>query len=181
MVTGTPMLDIVIPSLGRIHRHIGSEDPKVVKGVPAVVYLCIEQGRLDVLERLRDGAITPIQLYDAYRTNRLNRLASAGAAVPLLPKLAEFERVYPKSEGYRKDIKLFRRQIEAIARKHATLWELPRLLMRVKTRYEAIGAPVTFNRHKRVAMSFATWALGQSESPLWDELRRVPSMAYKRP
>jgi integrase len=180
-VSGTPTLDIVVPGVGRIHRHCGTDKPGLVKDIRAAVRLCLSQGRLDLLERLRDGAITPIQLYDAYRTNRLNRLANAGALVPLLPKLEEFEKVYPQSEGYRKDIRLMRRQVEAVARKTATLWELPRLLMRVKARYEAMGAPVTFNRHKRVAMSFVTWALGQSESPLWDEVRRVPSMAYKRP
>ena len=180
-MSGTPMLDIIVPGVGRIHRHVGSEDPRVVKGVPAVVYLCVEQGRLDVIERLRDGTITPLQLYDAYRTNRLARLATAGTLVRLLPKLVEFEKVYPQSEGYRKDIRLARRQIEAVARASSTLGDLPKLLLHLKSRYERLGAAVTFNRHKRVLLSFCTWARVQRESPLWDEVRRVPGMKYQRP
>ena len=175
------MLDVVVPGVGRIQRHIGSDKPGLVKDVRAAVRVCIVQGYLDVLERLRDGLITPIQLYDAYRTNRLKRLPTADTILALLPKIAEFEAVYPQSEGYRKDIRLVRRQLEAVASTSSTLGDLPRLLLRLKVRYERAGAAVTFNRHKRVLMSFAVWALGQKEPPLWDELRRVPSMKYRRP
>lgn len=179
-MSGTPTLDLTIPGVGRIHRHIGSAKPGVVKDVRAAVRMCLAQGRLDVLDRLRDGLVTPLQFYDAFRRGALDHLATAATLAPLLPKLEEFERVYPQSEGYRKDIRLVRRQIEVVARAGATLGDLPRLLLRIKERYEREGYAVTFNRHKRVLMSFSTWALGRTESPLWDELRRVPTMAYRR-
>lgn len=179
-MNGTPTLDLTIRGVGRIHRHIGTEKSGVVRDVRAAVRLCLAQGRIDVLERLRDGLVTPLQFYDAFRRGALDRLATAATLAPLLPKLAEFEKVYPQSEGYRKDIRLVRVQLEAVARAGATLGDLPRLLLRIKERYEREGYAVTFNRHKRVCMSLSTWALGQTESPLWDEIRRIPSIAHRR-
>jgi integrase len=182
-MSGTPSLDLVIPGVGRIHRHLGTSDPTVAKGVRAAIRMCVQQGRLDVLQRLHDCEVTPLQVYNAVSTGTLNRLAGQDKRLlaPLLAKLLEFEQVYPKSEGYRRDIHLFRTQVELLARKSAKLGDLPEILRRMKGRYEREGAAVTFNRHKRVGMSFATWALGEVESPLWNDLRKIPAMPYKRP
>ena len=182
-MSGTPTLDVVVPGVGRIHRHIGTAIPAKVRAVRSAIRECVERGRLDVLERLRDGLVTPLEVYDAFARGTINQLTQGDPKVagPLLPKLVEFEAVYPQSEGYRRDIAGLRTQVEAVARRGARLSDLPDLLRSLKGRYERKGSAVTFNRHKRVAMSFASWALGQDESPLWDELRRVPTMVYKRP
>jgi integrase len=182
-VTGTPSLDIVIPGVGRIHRHVGTSDPKLVQDVRAAVRMCVQRGRIDVLQRLYDRQVSPLQVYNAVSTGTLNDLVARDTrtSAPLLPKLRDFATVYPKSEAYRKDIQLAITQVEAVARQGARLSDLPDLLRSLKSRYERRGAAVTFNRHKRVLMSFATWALGEVESPLWNALRKVPAMPYTRP
>jgi integrase len=182
-MSGTPTLDLIVPGVGRIHRHIGTRIPGKVAAVRSAIRECVERGRLDVLERLRDGLVTPLEVYDAFSRGVINQLTAVDpkVSVLLLPKLEEFERIYPQSEAYRRDIKGLRVQVAVVGRKGARLSELPDLLRTLKGRYERKAAATTFNRHKRIAMSFASWALGQSESPLWDEIRRVPSMPYKRP
>jgi len=179
-VKGTPYLDITVAGLGRIHRHIGSRVPGVIRDVRAAFRVIKAQGRHDVLERVRDGSLTPLQALDYVRRGARAPLASRETAGPLLPKLREFGKVYAQSASYARDVRLLTTQLQRIARSRPRVADAPRLLRKLKERYEKAGAAVTFNRYRHILMSFVQWATAEKEPPLWDEVRRVTTIPKRR-
>jgi hypothetical protein len=73
---GTPKIDRIIPGVGRIHRHVGCDDPEVRADVNSAITLLYRQANLAALRQLRGGAITPIELCEAYRRGELDRAST---------------------------------------------------------------------------------------------------------
>lgn len=64
---GTLRLDVQIPGVGRIAKASGLTDRSAFKRLNDLVANLLGAGRLDILRAVKDGAITPMQLYDVSR------------------------------------------------------------------------------------------------------------------
>lgn len=88
---GSWWVDRVFRNVGRIHRATGTSDKAVAKAIDTMLTQLYSNGRLDVLESLRDKRLTFLEVYSDWRTTGVERLPSAatlGAAIPRWEKWA---------------------------------------------------------------------------------------------
>jgi len=72
-----PRFDIRFRGVGRVRVSAGTRDPKVAAKMKAMLHQFFDQGRLDLLEAVRDKRITPLQLYNQVVLRKAPRVPTA--------------------------------------------------------------------------------------------------------
>jgi hypothetical protein len=67
--------------VGRICRSSGTTDLRTYRKLVAMLEVLADRGRYDLLEALRDGLVSPLQVWDAYRRERVDDLPTAETMV----------------------------------------------------------------------------------------------------
>jgi len=82
-VKGGPFyLDWQRRGVGRICRSSGTTDRRTYRKLVAMLDTLADRGRFDLLEALRDGLVAPLQVWDAYRRERVDDLPTAETMIP---------------------------------------------------------------------------------------------------
>jgi integrase len=138
-----------------------------------------EDGRLDILRAIRDGHVSFLEVYDAYRRRALHELP-VGDAMPLLD--AAFSRWIKSSESeystkHINNLNTARRRFAKEASK-ARVADLPKVLDDLRASFGA-KHPRSFNLARAAALAFVRATLKRSH-PIWlacaaVEPRKVPA------
>lgn len=83
---GSWLLDRVFRDVGRVRRHTGTQDRDVAKSMDVMLTQLHQHARLDVLESLRDGLLSPREVYAAWRETGVQQLPSAVTMGAVLPR-----------------------------------------------------------------------------------------------
>lgn len=179
---GSFVIDKRFKGIGRIKRSSGTNDSRVFEALMVFLKELWNTGRIDVLERLRDGVVEPMDVYRKFRTGELESLRSADD-IPNLhaddleeSPLTIWLQREPMAEttrlGYRPCIKA----LLSFAHQRCTVGDLPKLLKRM--REDWADRPRMFNQTRTMLMSFANHTQG-SHSVLWEGVRKVKPLVYK--
>lgn len=181
MMPPTLQIDLRFPGVGRINRASGTTDPKVLRKIKRMLAELKDDGRLDILRAIRDGHVTCLEVYDAWRRRALHELP-VGDTMPLLSAamlawITGAKREY--STNHLVNLETARRYFEVEDPK-ARVADLPRILDRLR---ETLGAkyPRSFNLARGSATSFIRHTLKRSH-PIYLACAAVePRKVKKRP
>ena len=167
---GTFLIDRRFRGLRRIRRASGTTDAKVFRQLYGMLDTLYQAGRLDVLEELRDGRVTALQVWKHYRLGHWSRIPTSDHARPLRESLDAYRKTV-RGEHYRRDLASYFKALLAHARSGASVADLPTALERYSAACERQGTATMFNRTRSAAQAFARKMLRQGRKhPLWLEI-----------
>lgn len=158
----TKELDRRFRHVGRIKRAWGTTHKPTIRAMEGMMTGLFTRGYLDILRGLQDKTYSPLQVYDAYRTDSLERLPSAKTIVPLVATMREWIRVKKCSEEHRASLRQSLRYIEAKAKSDTTVNDLPGIVSKL----DATLPDASFNKARSAAQAFLRSTLKRSH-PLW--------------
>jgi len=164
---GSFVLDRQFRGVGRIKRATGTSDPALFKLVDAMLGTLAQAGRIDILQAIKSGALTPLEVWSRFRLGELDRLPTVETMVGLKSALEEWQGTAEASDWHRASRKYSVAAILRLARKDATIQDLPNILR--EYRKKAKGAP-TFNRTRAAMMAFVRDTIDQSH-PIYARLK----------
>ena len=163
--------------LGRLKKSSGTDDPTLFKLLNTMLTMLYRGGRLDLLQALRDGLLTPLEVWTRYRVGELERLPTPDTMRGLRGALDGWVATAEASRWHRQARTYAVRAALRLARQDATVQDPPALL-----RSYAWGAkgPTMFNRTRAAMLAFLRDTLGRSH-PLYQQCRDVrPRKEAKR-
>lgn len=164
---GTYRIDRVFKGVGRIARASGTRSLKRFRAIDNLLTELHEDGKLDVLRAIRDGSLSPLEVYSASRTGRIPYVASEivlhqnlwPAVREWLPRSAR-----TKSTRERYGNSMDRLRDSGALRKNALVSDLARVdWPAVLERWPNSGAD--FNRMRGTVSRFLTMTLGDKAHP----------------
>jgi hypothetical protein len=174
---GTYRLDRQFRGVGRLLRASGTTDPKLFKLLDAMLVTLYKNGRIDILQAIAGGSLTPMEVWSRYRNSELDRLPTVETMVPLDPSVYGWVKDYDCSEDHRAGLLYSFRALLKLAKKGATVADLPALLRAYKR--EAKATPRMFNRTRSAVQAYLHDTVGSSH-PAWRAVSEVKPLKVAR-
>jgi hypothetical protein len=179
---GTPELDRVFDGVGRIRRASGTTDAETYRAIDAMLTTLYAQGRLDVLEGIRDGKLRPLLVWAAFRQGRVDRLPTGETMAPLGDEAAvPTEGVWAWLAGYECGAKhrtamtsCWRQLVKHAPKAAPVVADLPAILRAYKAVCQG-QTPTMFNRAKSAVQTYLSDTLGASH-PLYKTVQDVKGL-----
>lgn len=151
---GSLVLEWERKPVGRIYRATGlkrsPQNEKTIARLKAACETLFDQGRLDILEGIRDGLVHPMTLLQAQRREELSKLPTAEHLARLEPLMRSWAEATPNRHSRMNRLAVLK-AIHAHAPR-ASIGELPAA---VESLMKAIaGTPTLANRAREQAMAF---------------------------
>jgi hypothetical protein len=163
------VLDRCFKGVGRLKRATGTNDPKLAKLLDAMLLTLYRAGRIDILQAIQQGRLTPLVVWSRYRLGELAQLPTAESMRPLADAMETWVDDSDTGSWNRASRRYGVRALLRQARRDATLEELPDLLRDYSR--TATGATM-FNRTRSSVQAFLRDTLGKSH-PLYARVRDV--------
>jgi integrase len=171
------VLDRSFRGVGRLKKSSGTTDPALFKLLNTMLTMLYRGGRLDLLQALRDGVVTPLEVWSAYRLGELERLPTAETLRGLAGALAAWAQTAEASAEHRRGRTNVVCALLRLAAPRATVQDLPALLRAYR---DLAKGPAMFNRTRAALLAFTRDTLGKSHV-LYTRLRDVrPLREVKR-
>jgi integrase len=147
------MVDRRFGPVGRILRASGTSDPATFKAINVALSELNNLGRLELLRAVRDGVLTPLEVYGAFRLGQLDRLPTAEDVKPLAGAVTTWLPTLDVRPGTRKD---YRQYFDRLLAGHAAarVADLPRILKTYRDRCQREGTRTTFNHTRAAVQAF---------------------------
>jgi hypothetical protein len=179
---GTPELDRVFDGVGRIRRASGTTDAETYRAIDAMLTTLYAQGRLDVLEGIRDGKLRPLLVWAAFRQGRVDRLPTGETMAPLGSEAADPKEgvwkwlaEYACGTAHRAAMMSGWRQLIRCAPKAEPIMaDLPSLVRLYKSKCRG-KTPTMFNRVKAYVLSYLSDNIGKSH-PLYAQVSDIKTL-----
>lgn len=173
---GSFILDRRFRHVGRIKRASGTAHLPTFRRIDEMLSGLFERGRLDLLKSIQDGTLTPLQVYDAYRLNELEKLPTLAAMAPLKETMQKWIDGYDCSDKHRISLNQSLRYFVNLKPK-ATVGDLPALLTVLRGKMQG-KANRTFNVTRSAAQAFVRSTLKKNH-PLWLEITSIEVLKVK--
>ena len=167
------VLDRQFRGVGRIKRSSGTDDAKLFRLLDSMLTTLFKSGRVDILQAIHAGKLTPLEVWSRYRLAELDRLPTVETMRPLKAEMETWVETSDTGKWNRQSRKYGIRAILRLANKGATVQDLPNLLRD----YAAVARGATmFNRARSAVQAFIRDTIGKSH-PLY---ARVMDVRAKR-
>jgi integrase len=130
-----------------------------------------ERGRLDILRGIQSGEYSPLQVWDAYRSNELERLPTAATLAPLKETMTAWLAKKECSEAHRRSLSQSLRHLLVASKSSATVGNLPTLVATVRERFSGTH-PRSFNIARSAAQAFVKATLKRSH-PIYSAITDI--------
>lgn len=182
---GTFILDRSIRGVGRIKLASGTSHLATFNRLNEMIEGLKERGRLDLLRAIKARVLTPLQVWDAYRINRLDSLPSPETLVPLFPTFEKWTTTHKASTKHRRSLQESLGHLRQHGRASSTLSELPAVLKATRAALERDDKAQTFRLAKAACQAFLKVTVGRVHA-LYAEVSGVEPIAitpkqHKRP
>lgn len=179
---GTYVIDRRIATVGRIKVASGTLHLPTYRRLVEMIEGLRERGRYDILRAIQGGVLTPLQVYDAYRANRIELLPTAEMLIPLLAAYDAWVTVHECGEKHRQSLAESGVYLRRSATDKTTVAELPAVLERERERHKTAGTAVAFRLLRAACQAFARATLKRS-SFLYQQVAAVELLKVtpKRP
>lgn len=163
------LLDRQFKGVGRIKRASGTDDPKLWRLLDSMLTTLYKAGRVDILQGVQRGKLTPLEVWSRYRLGELDRLPTVETMRPLKAEMETWVEDADTGQWNRQSRRYGVRAILRLAKKNATVQDLPDLLRA----YSSVASGATmFNRARSTVQAFIRDSLGKSH-PLYARVRDV--------
>ena len=168
---GTFVIDRRFGPVGRILRASGTTQADTFRAIQVALTELYRLGRLDLLRALRDGMLHPLELYEAFRSSRLDHLPTAEDMRSLLRAIDTWLPTAELRDITRRDYAQRLHRLMARA-PDAPLLHLPMLLRDERQACQRADQRTTFNRIRAAAQAFVRDVLGPAHR-LYSQVRAV--------
>lgn len=167
---GTLLLDKRYPGVGRIVRRSGTMKATTLNQIKAAMDQMYSDGRLEVLEALRDKVLTPLEFLDSHKKKETKSFRSVADLVvikydpdenPAAVKSPLFDWLDslssdddPKSETTRRGYRGRFKQFLKFVPDGAKVGDIPLYLERMRRQYEKAGKYRSYNETRMALQSF---------------------------
>lgn len=185
------MIDRIFKGVGRLHRSLETTDRREASRRERMLQTLSDQARLDILRGVQAGRLSVAQVAEAFKANRLERLPTAEAMLPLIASVEDW---LASGQGSRKPLS------EATLASYRSMWQQalrigvfgssPTVADVNEARVEAYrnklwkdGHAPMANRFWAAAKSFLGQTLGRRHPQVLalQDLRRYPELKHPRP
>jgi integrase len=166
---GTLVLDRQFRGVGRIKRASGTDDPKLFSLLDAMLDTLYKAGRVDILQGIHAGALTPLEVWARFRLGELDRLPSVETMKPLKAELETWVEQGKTGRWNKASRKYAVAAVLKLAKKSATVQDIPVLLRAYAMKAKG---PTMFNRTRAAMQAYLRDTLGRSH-PLYGKVRDV--------
>jgi hypothetical protein len=163
------VLDRQFRGVGRIKRATGTDSKELFKLLDGMVGTLYKAGRVDVLQAIQRGKLTLLEVWSRYRLGELDRLPTVETMRPLKAEMEAWVENADTGTWNRQSRRYGVRAILRLAKKDATVQDLPDLLRAYAN--TARGATM-FNRARSAVQAFVRDTIGKSH-PLYARLSDV--------
>lgn len=170
MTPDTLVIDRTFKGVGRIKRATGSTNPSMRRKLSRMLTALQDEGRLDILRAIRDGApgCSFLEVWDAYSRKALDQLPIGATAAALDAAYTAWldSLLIPVdvSDDHRRSLGASKKELLSV-RKHASVSDLPAILEELR-KTKGATHPRTFNLARAAALAFVRSTLKKSH-PLW--------------
>lgn len=169
--SGTFIIDRRFGPVGRVLRASGTTDTDTFRAIQVLLTELYRLGRIDLLQAIRDRVLHPLDLYQAFRCNRLDQLATAEQARSLRDAIDAWLPTAEIREITRRDYAQRLHRLLARA-PDARLFDLPNLLRHERQVCQTVDQRPTFNRIRAAAQALVRDLLGPAHH-LYVQVRAV--------
>ena len=179
---GTFVIDRRFRGVGRVKVASGTAHAKTFEKINATLDLVVDRGRIDLVRAVRDRVITPMELYDALRVNRLETLPTAETIRQLQRTMTAWTAALSERGGAgasRDSVANHRQSLRYLVKdlpypERLVIQQLPERLADLrKTMHDRAR---TFNQVKSTAQAFVRDELGIDHA-LWKSVAAVRSLS----
>lgn len=173
---GSLPLKVRIPGCQPIRRLSGTHDRKMRDRLTRMVHTLHEQGRDDLVNAIAAGRLTPLEVYNRFKFQRLDEL-------PHADELPRFRATWPKwladlecSDEHRRTTELYFKRLEKLVPEDASVGGAVDALkeMRIKLR----AHPRSFNLCRSNVMAYLRDTVGRRHR-YWNDAADVPKLKQK--
>jgi hypothetical protein len=177
----TLLLDRIFPGVGRVKKASGTTVVKTRNKMNRMLTTLYEDGRLDILRAIRDGQLTPMEVYSAFQRKALHELPLADSAKHLSESMSQWIqslRVPLEVSAKHKSSLETSRRYFVRTKPNARVTDIPAIL---ETLRESLGReyPTSFNLARAAALAYVRSTLKKSH-PLWLQCSAVEKRKVKR-
>ncbi len=155
---GTFLVDRVFPGIGRVRRASGTTSARTFQALNRMLDDCYNDGALSALGAIRDGSLTLLTAYTAYRRGGVKAIPDAPAMRDVAPLWVAWQDATPNPET-RRDRGTAWRRLEEMLADGATVAALPDAVREART--ALMEHPPTFNRLRSAVLAFLRDQLGR--------------------
>jgi integrase len=168
---GSLPLKVRIPGCEPIRRLSGTYDKVMRKKLVRMIHTLHEQGRDDLVNGIAKGTLRPLQVYNLWKFNRLEKLPYADDLRLFSEVWREWIAGWDRSDDWRVACEGYCRRIEALMKPDATMAALPEAIREYASRRTQYPRSV---KVMRMAMqSLARKMLGRRHR-IWLEITDIP-------
>lgn len=175
------VIDRAFPGIGRVRKASGTSDAATHKAILAMFTMLVKKGRLDLIRAWADGLIHAMDLYDRYRTEKLDQLPSAETMRPLWRAADDWLAAIPKKQIHR--ARSVRHSWLALKRlpqpAQASVAHLPALLTAYRAQCEAKGTTQMFDNTRNNVRALLRDTVGTTH-PLYLAVVQVKPLPVTR-
>ena len=173
---GTFVIDRRYKGIGRIRRASGTKDRKTLKRILGMLTEIHNQGKRSILCEIRDGVVSPMEVYGYWTEGRLEHLPSALSLQPVIPTIPDwidntFEGVATTKRNYKSEISRFCK----VVGENLPIQDLPIGLKRYRKHCIETTNHRTFNGCRVVLLSYLNKNVGRSHA-LYGKVSDIPNL-----
>lgn len=158
---GTLRVDRVFRGIGRIARASGTSNAKTFKAIDVMLTELYETGRWTILEEIKSGVVTPLEVYAYWREGRLAQIPSSATLLMVSPTFEKWLEKHDVTAGTRRTYKSFVGTYVAALGNH-TWQDVPKYLLSYREICESDGKHRTFNATQVTLLAYVTNVLGKN-------------------
>lgn len=177
VVSGSYIIDRRLRHVGRIKRSSGTNHLPTFRRVDEMLTTLHSMGRLDLLRAVRDGHLSPLQVYEAYRIGELERLPTVETMGPLGPALEAFCQNVTAGDRHRSSLRTSAKHLTEAGGPAAIIADLPEALRSLRVRLGSHAR--SFNLARAAAQAFARERYGR-RSKLWLDVSNVAPLEERK-
>lgn len=163
--------------VGRIAVASGTKHAPTFRRLNEMITTLNETGRSDILRAIREGELSPLAVYESFRTNELHKLPTGVELKPLQESLEAWLESVECSKAQKAAHKTFVTKVTAGG--PGTVTDLTGRLVLVGLDCRRAKTPAQFNRVRASALAFVRDTLKRSHR-LYGEIRDIPLMKERK-
>jgi len=156
---GTIRLDRMFKGIGRVARATGTNDKATAKAIDVMLTTLYQTARWDIVREIKDGIVTPLEVYSYYIKGELDNLPSTLTLQSISPAFEDWVKTHTVEDKTKKDYVYCLKALISVVG-NVKIFTLGDALGTYRTHCIAQDTARMFNSTRTALLSYCTNALG---------------------
>lgn len=171
---GTLIVDRRFKGIGRIKRASGTNDKKTLKRIEVMLgQLYDSSAHFQILEEIRDGVVSIMEVYQHWTNNRLEHLPTTRTLKPVIPTVLDWiDNAHVATPHTKKNYKNQVKRFCDVIGRNPPIQEIPKEFKRYKSHCKEQDIGRTFNSCRTVFQAYFNNNFKKSHT-LWQQVSEI--------